>query len=108
MSSGINQLYIDEVTEIYNRKDPDFVFVDVRQPEEWEDGIIPGAVKISLGELEDRLAELDKSKKYIMVCRSGGRSNRASNILLENGFADISNFQGGMMAWEDNDNPVET
>lgn len=107
MSSGtINQLYVDEVLDLYNKKDPDYVFVDVRQPEEWEEGTIPGAVKISLGELEDRLDELDKTKKYVMICRSGSRSNRASNILLENGFTDVSNLQGGMLAWEDNDNPL--
>jgi rhodanese-related sulfurtransferase len=105
---SINQLFVDEVFEIYNKKDPGYVFLDVRQPQEWEDGVIPGSVKISLGELEDHLDELDKSKKYIMVCRSGARSNRASNILLENGFTDVSNFQGGMMAWEDEENPVET
>jgi rhodanese-related sulfurtransferase len=104
----INQLYVDDVVEIYNKKDPDYVFVDVREPDEWEEGIIPGAKKISLGELEDRIGELDKSKKHIMVCRSGGRSNRASNILLENGFKDVSNFQGGMMSWYDDDeNPLE-
>ena len=109
MSSGtINQLYVDEVLELFNKKDPDYVFVDVRQPEEWEEGIIPGAKKISLGELEDHLDELDKTKKYVMVCRSGGRSNKASNILMENGFQEVSNFQGGMLAWNDNDNPVES
>src|SRR5437763_690297 len=108
MGSGtVNQLYVDEVVEIFNKKEPDYVFVDVRQPEEWEQGTIPGAVKISLGELEDRLDELDKNKKYIMVCRSGNRSNRASYILLENGFGEINNFQGGMLAWEENDYPVE-
>jgi phage shock protein E len=103
----INQIYVDEVVEIFNKKDPDYVFVDVRQPDEWEEGVIPGSIKISLGELEDRIEELDKSKKYIMVCRSGARSNRASHILLENGFKDVSNFQGGIMTWDDEENPLE-
>lgn len=105
--SEVNQLFVNEVHDLYNQKNPDNVFVDVRQPEEWEDGIIPGAKKISLGELEEHLDELDKSKKYVMVCKAGGRSARASNILLQNGFNEVSNFQGGMMAWYDEDYPLE-
>jgi rhodanese-related sulfurtransferase len=106
-SEAIEQLSVEEVSEIFERNDPDYVFVDVREPEEWEDGTIPGAVKIPLGELNDRLYELDKSKKYIMVCRSGKRSNKASNILVQNGFEGISNLDGGMLAWYDEDYPTE-
>ncbi len=108
MSSGsIEQLSVDEISDIFEKHDSDYVFVDVREPEEWEEGAIPGAVKIPLGELNDRLYELDKSKKYIMVCRSGKRSFKACSILIQNGFENVTNFDGGMLAWYDEDFPVE-
>ena len=103
----VEQLLAHEVLDIYNKKDDDYVFIDVRQPEEWEDGTIPGIKKIALGDLESKLDELDKDKKYIMVCRSGGRSNNASALMINKGFKDVSNFQGGMLAWQDSDFPIE-
>lgn len=105
--SAPEQLLANEVLDIYNKKDSNYVFIDVRQPEEWEEGTIPGVKKISLGDLESHLDELDKDKKYIMVCRSGGRSNKASSMMLQHGFKDVSNFQGGMLAWNDSDFPTE-
>lgn len=62
-------------------------------------GKIPGAVNIPLGLIEFRMHELDKSKEYIMVCRSGGRSGRASQFLEYHGFK-ILNMTGGMLSWE--------
>lgn len=73
--------------------------VDVREDEEVAEGMIPGARHIPLGSIADRADELDKEKPYIMVCRSGGRSGRASQILEDKGF-DITNMEGGMMSWE--------
>ncbi|MBC7474470.1 MAG: rhodanese-like domain-containing protein [Candidatus Sericytochromatia bacterium] len=106
--SEVNQLFVGEVFDLYNKKDPDYVFIDVRQPDEWEDGVIPGVKKISLGEIEDHLDQLDKTKKYVMVCRSGGRSNKASSIMKQNGFDNVSNFQGGMLSWYDEESyPLE-
>ncbi|WP_044023214.1 rhodanese-like domain-containing protein, partial [Bacillus sp. SG-1] len=55
--------------------------IDVREVEEVEAGKIPGAIHIPLGLLEFRMNELDKSREYIMVCRSGGRSGQASQFL---------------------------
>lgn len=60
---------------------------------------IPGAVNIPLGLVEFRMHELDKSKEYIMVCRSGGRSGRATLFLESYGF-NVINMAGGMLAWE--------
>ena len=62
-------------------------------------GKIPGAVNIPLGLVEFRMHELDKSKEYIMVCRSGGRSGRATQFLESYGF-NVINMAGGMLAWE--------
>ncbi|SFA89654.1 MULTISPECIES: rhodanese-like domain-containing protein [unclassified Bacillus (in: firmicutes)] len=73
--------------------------IDVRETSEVAEGKIPGAVNIPLGLVEFRMNELDKSKEYIMVCRSGGRSGRASQFLESQGYK-VINMTGGMLAWE--------
>ncbi|GAX91144.1 rhodanese-like domain-containing protein [Effusibacillus lacus] len=77
----------------------DLVLLDVRQPEEYEAGHIPGAVLIPLGELESRIDELDKEKEYLVICRSGRRSVMACHLLNERGFDKLFNLQGGMLEW---------
>lgn len=73
--------------------------IDVRETEEVAEGKIPGAVNIPLGLVEYRKQDLDKSKEYIMVCRSGGRSGRATEYLSSQGY-NVINMTGGMLAWE--------
>ncbi|WP_026561182.1 rhodanese-like domain-containing protein [Bacillus sp. J37] len=73
--------------------------IDVREVEEVEAGKIPGVIHIPLGLLEFRMNELDKTKEYIMVCRSGGRSGRACQFLESYGF-NVINMTGGMLDWE--------
>ncbi|MGJ7910108.1 rhodanese-like domain-containing protein [Neobacillus sp. LXY-1] len=73
--------------------------IDVREVKEVADGKIPGAINMPLGLVEFRMHELDKSKEYIMVCRSGGRSGRATQFLESYGF-NVINMAGGMLAWE--------
>lgn len=73
--------------------------IDVREVDEVAAGKIPGAVNIPLGLVEFRMHELDKAKEYIMVCRSGGRSGRATQFLESYGF-NVINMAGGMLAWE--------
>lgn len=72
--------------------------IDVRENEEVAEGMIDGAVHIPLGEIPDRMDELDKQTSYVMICRSGGRSSRASEFLAGNGY-DITNMVGGMLEW---------
>ncbi|AOV06555.1 rhodanese-like domain-containing protein [Sporosarcina ureilytica] len=73
--------------------------VDVREDDEVAEGIIPGALHIPLGEVAERVNELDKSKSYILICRSGGRSGRATEFLEAQGY-DATNMTGGMLEWE--------
>ncbi|MDR7236733.1 rhodanese-like domain-containing protein [Neobacillus drentensis] len=73
--------------------------IDVREVGEFATGKISGAVNIPLGLVEFRMHELNKSKEYIMVCRSGGRSGRATQFLESYGF-NVINMAGGMLAWE--------
>ena len=73
--------------------------IDVREVDEATGGKIPGAVNIPLGLVEFRMHELDKSNEYIVVCRSGGRSGRASQFLESYGF-NVINMAGGMLTWK--------
>lgn len=87
-----------EPDEAYARSDVDFV--DVREPDEWSAGRIEGARHIPLEQLPGRLDELDRDRPTVMVCRSGGRSGRATAFLAAQGF-DAHNLEGGMKAWRD-------
>ncbi|MBM6618166.1 rhodanese-like domain-containing protein [Bacillus suaedaesalsae] len=73
--------------------------IDVREVDEVATEKIPGVINIPLGLLEFRMHELDKSKVYIMICRSGGRSGRATQFLESQGY-NVINMTGGMLAWE--------
>lgn len=77
--------------------------IDVRETKEVESGKIPGATNIPLGLLEFRLQDLSKEKPYIIICRSGGRSSQAAQLLDEHGY-DATNLTGGMLGWN---GPVE-
>ena len=75
-------------------------FVDVREPDEVARGTLPGTTNIPLGQLPERLGELDTGRRVVVLCRSGGRSTQAAEILTEAGFADVVNLEGGMLAWD--------
>ncbi|MDF0728629.1 rhodanese-like domain-containing protein [Cytobacillus sp. S13-E01] len=87
-----------EVEQLLN-KEKALNIIDVREVDEVAAGKIPGVVNIPLGLLEFRINELDKSKEYIMVCRSGARSGKASRFLESYGFH-VINMTGGMLSWE--------
>lgn len=73
--------------------------IDVRETSEVAEGHIPGAINIPLGLLEFRIHELDKKTSYIIVCRSGGRSGKATEYLTSFGY-DAVNMIGGMLEWQ--------
>ena len=73
--------------------------LDVREVDEVTEGKIPGIIHIPLGLVEFRMNELSKSEPYYVVCRSGGRSGRATQFLESQGY-DVTNMIGGMLAWE--------
>ena len=75
--------------------------LDVREPEEFTGplGHIAGAVLIPLGQLAARAGELSKDRPIVAVCRSGGRSAKAIEVLRQAGFKDLANLPGGMTRW---------
>lgn len=75
------------------------LLVDVREQEEFDNVHAEGAQLIPLSEFESRYGELPKDKTLVMICRSGARSARAGELLLENGYSDVVNLKGGTNAW---------
>lgn len=73
--------------------------VDVREPVEVAEGTLPGAILIPLGDIPSRMGELDPTKTTLVLCKAGGRSAKAGEFLVQNGFEDVTNLAGGMMAW---------
>ncbi|MCT2345093.1 rhodanese-like domain-containing protein [Niallia taxi] len=94
----MKQMTVNEVEALIN-EGKKLNIIDVREVDEVATGKIPGAVNIPLGLIEFRMHELDKTNEYIMVCRSGARSGRATQFLKEYGF-NVMNMTGGMLAWE--------
>lgn len=82
--------------------------LDVRTPEEWVAGHVPGATLIPLDELSNRLSELPQDEDIYIICRSGNRSASARDILLQNGFDQVTSVGGGFNNWTANGYPVET
>ena len=94
----MKELTAKEVETLLNEGKP-LNIIDVREVDEVRAGRIPGAINIPLGLIESRMNELDKSKEYVMVCQSGGRSGLAARFLEGHGFK-VVNMVGGMLDWE--------
>lgn len=82
-----------------------FTLIDVREPHEFEIGRIPGSKLIPLGQLPQRLSELDPEGEIVAHCKSGARSQRAVDLLKEKGFKRVRNMTGGILAWSDQVDP---
>jgi hydroxyacylglutathione hydrolase len=78
-----------------------FLVLDVRDPGEWDEGHIKGAIHIPYYSVEQRLQELDRTRPMVVTCASGQRSTLACSVLQKHGFAALSNVVGGMDAWND-------
>jgi rhodanese-related sulfurtransferase len=113
--SEIREVTTHEVLHIQRIGNP---IVDVREPEEFADGHIPGAVNIPLGRLEIEVSShpavveraggtrLLRQRPVVLYCLSGGRSARAAAALRRLGFANPVSLAGGILAWTGDGHPV--
>lgn len=83
------------------------VLIDVRERSEHADARIPGSKLVPLGELAGRLRELPRDRMLIMQCHSGNRSRSAATFLIESGFTDVANLEGGILRWAREGRPLE-
>lgn len=109
MAYAIENADVNKVEEYI--KTGEYIVVDVRKPDEYSAGHIKDAGNIDY--YDDNFESLfeekysDKSKKYILYCRSGMRSQYSAEILEELGYENIINMTGGFLAWQDAGKPVE-
>ncbi|MBO8172293.1 MAG: rhodanese-like domain-containing protein [Bacillaceae bacterium] len=96
---GIRQVNPEELLKIYENGGEHVTLVDVRTPEEFVAGHIPGIEWIPMDQIPREMNQLDREKEYIFVCRSGNRSQKVCLFLKENGFERVANFSGGMLGW---------
>jgi len=82
------------------------VLVDVREPEEYAAGHVPGAVPIPMSQLADRMGEIDKSLPVFVICASGNRSSAMTDLLRAAGFDAVS-VTDGTGAWAQSGRPLE-
>jgi len=95
------------VQDLQAASEPNRIVLDVRQPEEYAGGHVPGARLLPLGEVSSQAAELPKDAPIYVICRSGNRSKQASETLAQMGFKDVRNVQGGILAWQSAGYPLE-
>ncbi|MDK9699487.1 MAG: rhodanese-like domain-containing protein [bacterium] len=75
--------------------------LDVRETEEHEEGVIPGAILIPMGQLGDKLKQVapDEMEEIVVYCRSGNRSLYSTEQLRHAGYTNVASLQGGILGW---------
>lgn len=86
----------------------DVQLIDVREPFEFAQQHIPGAVLLPLGQIPARMNEIDPNRPAVLVCRSGNRSAMACQFLRARGYHKVTNFAGGMISWNEIGGPTAT
>jgi len=87
------------VEEAVQLREEGAFILDVREPQEWDAGHIPGATLIPLGQIPDRLSEIPQDQPVVVVCRSGNRSGQATQFLRQSGYGLTTSMSGGMNQW---------
>lgn len=94
---------VQEAAELIkaNQGNPGFSILDVRTPDEFNEGHIEGALNLDFyaASFKDDLDKLDKTKTYFVYCRSGNRSGQAMKMMETMGFKEVYNLSGGMVDW---------
>jgi rhodanese-related sulfurtransferase len=98
------EISIEEAHQLYQE---DVFFLDVRTQEEWDEFHAPNSTLIPLDQLPNRVGELPSDEPIVVVCRSGNRSQAGRDILLDNGFEQVTSMAGGLNAWRSAGYPTQ-
>ncbi|WNF38631.1 rhodanese-like domain-containing protein [Bacillaceae bacterium IKA-2] len=102
MSSVIDEIIqynYNELKEIYDH-DSTTIIIDVREEEEYEEAHIPRIPLLPMSEIVDVIDDFAKDKKYVLVCRSGRRSQEVALFFKDNGIDEVANYADGMLGWQ--------
>jgi rhodanese-related sulfurtransferase len=103
----IREISPSEAKELHARGD--VVFVDVREPNEYNLGRVPGALPLPRGTIENRAeSSLPRDKPLILYCGGGSRSALAADTLQQMGWTDVRSMSGGFRGWVESDGEVES
>jgi rhodanese-related sulfurtransferase len=97
-----------DVQTVYDIKNhQDVYMLDLREQYEYDEKHIPDINLLPMSELQNRLDELPTDKEVIITCRSGNRSNQVAQFLRQNGYDNVHNMNGGIIAWQEAGFPVD-
>jgi rhodanese-related sulfurtransferase len=97
----MSDITVQELKKRLDAGDQSFVFIDVREPYEYQEFNL-GAQLIPLGNIPSAIADLEdhKADEIVVHCRSGARSGQAKMFMMQNGFTNVRNLEGGVLAWQ--------
>lgn len=98
---------VDAATVAEIMDNPNVYVIDVREQWEYDEGHIPGVTLVPMGEIAARLSEIPQDKEVILTCRSGNRSGQVADFLRQQGYDNVHNMEGGILAWEAAGLPVD-
>jgi rhodanese-related sulfurtransferase len=96
---GVIQIDVEELKEALNEEHT--IVIDIREYEEYVEGHIPGLPLIPMSEIIDVIDDFEKDRNYVLVCRSGRRSQETAKFFKMNGIENVKNYAGGMLAWDE-------
>ncbi|MCM3431709.1 rhodanese-like domain-containing protein [Brevibacillus agri] len=98
-SSSLQIVGSEALTQMINDQ-TDMTIVDLREPELFAQGSVPNAINIPFAEIRTKYTSIPKDKKVVFVCHTGRMGTESGNFLLENGYRDVYNLDGGMAKWK--------
>jgi len=104
---ALAQVSQQAMLEMQAKKDASLLLLDVRTPEEFAAGHIPGAVNIPYDQVAGHLSEIPKDDEVVLYCRSGRRAGLAAEVLLANGYTKLAHLEGDLQGWQSSNRPVE-
>lgn len=98
---------VDANSAISLMDEKDLIILDVREAKERKAGFIANDTHLPLAQVKNQLGSLDKNKKILVYCRSGGRSAHIAGLLTRNNFEQVYSLKGGFKAWQKANLPIK-
>jgi rhodanese-related sulfurtransferase len=95
----MQEISAKELKERLDGGEDQALLLDVREPWEFEICHIPGAILIPMGDVEEKLDELDPEREIVVICHHGIRSQQVAYYLEQVGFGNVTNLSGGVAEW---------